>query len=143
MSLYKTMLVAVDLSDQAETVLTKAQELAELHGASLDVVSVAEMPVSGLGALAGHPVGGEMQLREEIHAALDKLVKDSGKPVKKIHALLGHPASSITDLGEKLGIDLLVVGSHGRHGLRALLGSTANAVLHGSEVDVLLIRIPG
>ena len=35
----------------------------------------------------------------------------------------------------------LVVGSHGRHGLALLLGSTANAVLHGAPCDVLAVRI--
>ena len=39
------------------------------------------------------------------------------------------------------GADLIVVGSHGRHGLALLLGSTANAVLHGAPCDVLAVRI--
>jgi universal stress protein A len=35
----------------------------------------------------------------------------------------------------------VVVGSHGRHGLALLLGSTANGVLHGSPTDVLAVRV--
>jgi len=34
-----------------------------------------------------------------------------------------------------------VVGSHGRHGLALLLGSTANGVLHGASCDVLAVRV--
>jgi universal stress protein A len=37
--------------------------------------------------------------------------------------------------------DLIVVGSHGRHGIKMLLGSTANAVLHHAHCDVLAVRL--
>ena len=37
--------------------------------------------------------------------------------------------------------DLIVVGSHGRHGLALLLGSTANDVLHGAPCDVLAVHL--
>ncbi len=37
--------------------------------------------------------------------------------------------------------DLIVVGSHGRHGLALLLGSTANDVLHGAPCDVLAVSL--
>ncbi|TNF89176.1 MAG: universal stress protein, partial [Gammaproteobacteria bacterium] len=39
------------------------------------------------------------------------------------------------------GADVIVVGSHGRHGLALLLGSTANGVLHGATCDVLAVRV--
>ena len=39
------------------------------------------------------------------------------------------------------GADLIIVGSHGRHGLALLLGSTANGVLHGASCDVLAVRV--
>jgi len=38
-------------------------------------------------------------------------------------------------------VDLIIVGSHGRHGWRLVLGSTANAVLHGARCDVLAARV--
>ena len=47
----------------------------------------------------------------------------------------------ILETARELGADLIVVGSHGRHGLALLLGSTANAVLHGAPCDVLAVRI--
>jgi universal stress protein A len=40
-----------------------------------------------------------------------------------------------------LNVDLIVVGSHGRHGLQLILGSTANAVLHHASVDVIAVRV--
>jgi universal stress protein A len=38
-------------------------------------------------------------------------------------------------------VDLIIVGSHGRHGLALIFGSTSNSVLHGAPCDVLAVRI--
>ncbi len=54
---------------------------------------------------------------------------------------VGRPESEIHRLAKEQGVDLVVVGSHGRRGIQLLLGSTANGVLHGSECDVLAVRI--
>ena len=51
------------------------------------------------------------------------------------------PKPKFTASRRKKPIDLVVVGSHGRHGLALLLGSTANGVLHGSPTDVLAVRV--
>jgi universal stress protein A len=44
-------------------------------------------------------------------------------------------------MAEKINADLIVVGTHGQSGLRLLLGSTANAVLHGVKTDVLAVKV--
>lgn len=44
-------------------------------------------------------------------------------------------------MAEEQKADLIVIGSHGRHGLGRLLGSTANGVLQGAPCDVLAVRI--
>jgi len=54
---------------------------------------------------------------------------------------LGRAADKIHELAERQDCDLIVIGSHGQEGLRMLLGSTANAVLHGAPVDVATVRI--
>lgn len=58
------------------------------------------------------------------------------------HLLQGHPARAIHHVAQEEDVDLIVVGSHGRHGLGLLLGSTANGVLHGASCDVLAVRLP-
>jgi universal stress protein A len=55
--------------------------------------------------------------------------------------LIGSPAVEIRELAASLGVDLIVIGTHGKHGLGLLLGSTANAVLHGVPCDVLAVKI--
>jgi len=57
------------------------------------------------------------------------------------HIVLGHPAQEMHNLAKQENIDLIVVGSHGRHGLALIFGSTSNSVLHGASCDVLAVRI--
>jgi universal stress protein A len=53
----------------------------------------------------------------------------------------GAPHIEIQDLIKELGVDLLVIGTHGKHGVQLLLGSVANSVIHGVTCDVLAVRI--
>jgi len=55
--------------------------------------------------------------------------------------LQGSTKREILNIAEDEAIDLIVIGSHGREGLQLLLGSTANAVLHGAPCDVLAVRV--
>ena len=54
---------------------------------------------------------------------------------------MGAPKNVIIHQAEKLKADLIIVGSHGRHGIQLLLGSTANGVIHHAHCDVLAVRI--
>ena len=49
----------------------------------------------------------------------------------------------IFEVAHKQAVNPIAIGGHGRHGLALLLGSTANAVLHGATCDVLAVRIRG
>jgi universal stress protein A len=53
----------------------------------------------------------------------------------------GVPNQEIVQIAKQEQIDLIVVGSHGRHGLALLLGSTANSILHHATCDVLAVRL--
>ena len=57
------------------------------------------------------------------------------------HLSYGQPRQEIHQLASDQQCDLIVVGSHGRHGLALLLGSTANDLLHGAPCDVLAVRL--
>jgi universal stress protein A len=62
-------------------------------------------------------------------------------PESRQHLIFGRPESEIQRTADEFGADVIVVGSHGRHGLALLLGSTANGVLHGATCDVLAVRV--
>lgn len=53
----------------------------------------------------------------------------------------GVPKQEITQVADEQQADLIVVGSHGRHGLELLLGSTTNAILHHANCDVIAVRL--
>ena len=55
--------------------------------------------------------------------------------------MLGQPANEMRRMAKEENIDLIIVGSHGRHGLALIFGSTSNSVLHGAPCDVLAVRI--
>jgi universal stress protein A len=62
-------------------------------------------------------------------------------PHKNLHVLEGPPSVSICEYADKIGADLIVLGSHGASGWRVILGSTANSVVQRAICDVLTVRI--
>jgi len=146
MAEYQKILVAVDLSSESDEVLKKAQliasEEAVLHivfvQEPMDNVYVGIVPqsaaFSGLGDL-------EAQLGEELKQKLTVLGENFRVSSDHLHILNGSPAREIHRFAKENDIQLIVIGSHGQKGLQLLLGSTANAVLHGAGCDVLSVRI--
>ena len=79
----------------------------------------------------------EQQAKERLASICEPLnVADENQLV-----ILGQPATEMRRLARERDIDLIVVGSHGRHGLALIFGSTSNSVLHGAPCDVLAVRI--
>ena len=146
MATYQKILVAVDLSSESELVLEKAQLIAgadaEIHVVyvqePMDNVYVGIVPqsaaFSGLGDL-------ESQLGEELKQKLAALGEKFNLAPDHLHILNGSPANEIHRFADESGTQLIVIGTHGQKGFQLLLGSTANAVLHGAGCDVLSVKI--
>lgn len=139
---YNNILVAVDLSDEANQVAEKAARIAAQQGAQLHIVHVVE-PLS-------FAYGGDIpidfstiqeEIQQQAEARLHALCNQLNLPLERLHIAFGRPENEIHLLAEKLSVDLIIVGSHGRHGFALLLGSTANGVLHGAKCDVLAMRV--
>jgi len=139
--MYKHILFATDLADDAEFVISKVQGMREFTGAALTLIHVVEpMPGYSYAYLGIEDIEG--QLIEESKTALAELGKKLNVTGKDLLVEVGPTKSKIQSVAEDLGVDLIVCGSHGRHGLSLLLGSTANAILHGAKCDVLVVRLP-
>jgi len=146
MATYQKILVAVDLSSESAMVLQRAQTIADSNAdiqlvyvqEPMDNVYVGIVPqsaaFSGLGDL-------EAQLGKELQQKLTVLGNKFNLPSDHQHILHGSPAHEIHRFANDHGIELIVIGTHGQKGLQLLLGSTANSVLHGSNCDVLSVRI--
>ena len=143
MSTYTNLLLAVDFSKNTDDVINKGIALAEAFDARISLVHVVEFAQVDLSNELVMPQ--ELELDQELLALAEKrmqeLVDKYGLADKTRFVRQGSTKREILHIAEQEGIDLIVIGSHGREGLQLLLGSTANAVLHGAPCDVLAVRV--
>ena len=147
--MYKKILIASDGSEIARRAAEQAFGLARLTGAKLYAVFIIDTRT-----LPGaHPILPESmapyyfsileELKKAGEATLQDLVDVAQKQGIAIErkVIEGTPAAGIIDAARETSADLIVLGTHGRTGIGALLiGSTAQAVVHGARVPVLLVR---
>jgi len=140
---YQHILVAVDLTDECHPVMVRAQALAINSQAKLSLVHIVEPLAMAFGGDV--PMDLSMLQQQQFEQARERLDSFAGRypelACEQRHLAYGQPRQEIHRLAEEQSCDLIVVGSHGRHGLALLLGSTANDVLHGAPCDVLAVRL--
>ena len=141
MSDYKKVLVAVDSSDEAIQVLQAANALPGIAEAQVSVLHVAEPPQAAYGQWLVYLPIDEDQLLARLQERLDERVAQSGLRVDSTRVDFGRAVDEILKTANDDAVDIIVIGSHGRHGIKLLLGSTANGVLHRAPCDVLSVRI--
>jgi universal stress protein A len=161
--MYKNILVAIDLEGGSEQVLAKAAELAggncncdcnedcscQCHKKSkVFLLNVGHFPVpTYAGVYGGGAYGGPEyyidfnDIRENLLPKLESMAKEYQLNEATVVVEFGRPTDLIIEVAEREDIDLIILGSHGKHGVALLLGSTADGVLHHAECDVLAVRI--
>lgn len=139
--MYKHILFATDLTDDTDFIINKVRGIQSLTDAQLSLIHVVEpLPGYSYAYLGIEDIEG--QLIEEARNALRKLGETLSVSANHQFIEVGPTKSKILNVANDLKADLIVCGSHGRHGLSLLLGSTANAILHGAKCDVLTVRLP-
>lgn len=139
--MYKHILFATDLSEDTYHLLEKVRQMRMLTDGLLSIVHVVEpLPGYSYAYLGIEDIEG--QLLNEARQSLTKLGEKMNVVPKHLFIEVGPTKTKILKIAEEIGADLIICGSHGRHGLSLLLGSTANAVLHGANCDVLTVRLP-
>jgi universal stress protein A len=133
----KTILHPTDFSEHSSNALRLASALASDYDAQLVIVHVIAAPLFlSDGVIFLNPECGQADLREE----LDHLeIPDSGIGViRRLEE--GNPATEIVNLAQLCHADLIVMGSHGRGGLRRwLMGSVAEVVMRQARCPVLIM----
>ncbi|MCB1700076.1 MAG: universal stress protein [Pseudomonadales bacterium] len=144
MSDYVKILVAIDLSEDSNRILQRARGVASSDTAELHIIHVIE-PLSFAygGDIPMDFSGIQDEIYQQATQQLERFAASNGVDEAHRHIVMGRPEVEIHSHAEELGADLIVVGSHGRHGLALLMGSTANGVLHGAKRDVLAVRVGG
>jgi len=145
MSDYKHVMIAIDGSEESTKVLARGMALAKA-GPHISVVQVFDTLVGNYSyeLNMGDFALAQREYEEAVAKSTRELLKKEcpSLPAEAVHFLRGKPASEIKRLAQSLHVDLLVIGSHGQGALKAaVLGSTANAVLHGIQCDVYTVRV--
>ena len=143
---YKHILVAVDFSATSARVAEKAMEIARQNDARFSLLHVVDYlpPLGFADDFMPSPalLVDENELMKHGKSSLELFAKKENIPVNvPRHVMLGAPKQEIVDFASRQGVDLIVLGSHGRHGIGRLLGSTASSVLNHAACDVLAVRI--
>lgn len=143
MALYRKLLLAIDFASHTEDLCQHAAKLAEIHDATLSLIHVVEPIVtdSAFDTLPPLPVDFDDLLVQQARTRLEQLTQRYGIKEKNLYLEIGVTKREILRVAQEQEIDLILVGSHGRHGVELLLGSTANAVLHHADCDVLAVRL--
>jgi len=143
---YKKILTAIDLTDEAQQVLDQARETTKQNGGELSLIVVVK-PINqvysgfDVAALSADVAMIEADAVRQAQTRVAEYAKLLSIPANRTYVGRGNPAHEIREMAAELGVDLIVLGTHGRHGLGLLLGSTATGVLHGCPCDVLTVRI--
>jgi len=140
---YRHILLATDLSGASDQVAQRARELADAANAKLSVVHVIENSPVAYGGEFSIPIDVNLQQTLEAQAmqGLAELGKKYHIDPDHQHIGSGSVKLAVVDLAHDLNADLIVVGTHGHHGIAILLGSRANAILHNAKCDVWVVKI--
>lgn len=142
---WKRILCPVDFSDPVEVILKTAVELVEHFGSELLLFHAYELPGYTLpeGSIVASPrMLQDLADRVDVHLAEWKRKAESLGAVNVATAKsIGEPASRIVDFAREGSFDVIVMGTHGRTGVRhALLGSVAERVVRHSRCPVLVVH---
>jgi universal stress protein A len=143
MANYQHILVAVDFSDENSRLMEKALEIAHGQQAQISLIHVVEYTSAMYTGDVPLPedLNMDQRMAEQATDKLATLADEYGIQKTGRRVEIGVPKREIVRVAEEIGADLIVIGSHGRHGLQLLLGSTANGVLHLAKCDVLAVRV--
>ena len=139
----RRVLVPIDFSESTPSALTHAKELAAVYDARLDLLHViTEIALPGVYGLEQVSVA-EPGVQERVREAMTDLVEQNpGAEVPfTIHVLVGYPAHDIAEFATEHDIDLIVIATHGRTGLKRLfMGSVAENIVRQACCPVFTMK---
>lgn len=144
MSIYNTVLVAIDPFVDCSQILKKANSIKSSDG-HIHLIHVMDIVMIFPSASLAPPSPDLPGFHEESKVSIHNLLLDMAKlydiPKDNIQIKVGSTAKQIRNFASEIKADVIVIGSHGRHGIGLLLGSTASSVIHGAPCDMLVIKI--
>jgi universal stress protein A len=143
MSTYSNVLAVVDLGPDSLAVARRARELCVNPAARLTLLHVVEfVPAEPLSDALLPTVQIEAELLERARTRLATLAAQVAPTATPFEVTTGNVKAEITRFAREGHHDLIVIGSHERHGLSILVNLTEDTVLHAAPCDVLAVRLP-
>jgi len=140
----RRILVPLDFSEHADSILEWAAHLAQEHGSTLILMHAYHLPVE-FQQMEGAYLPAEFwtQVKTEAEKALEghaAKLRPQGITVE-IEVVEGYPATAIEEEAARRQVDLIVIGTHGHTGLKhLLLGSVAERVVQKAPCPVLTVK---
>jgi universal stress protein A len=143
MTTYNRILAVVDLSSASRRVVARALQMAAgAPHTPLTLLHVVEfVPVEPLSDSLLPAVQIEAELLQQARQQLAALASAYGPATPAWEVCSGHVKSEIVRYARDGGFDLIVIGSHERHGLSIFVNLTEDTVLHAAPCDVLAVRL--
>ena len=142
MSIYRRILLVVDLGDQSALIGARARDLAATLGAELSVLHVVEyVPVEPMGETLLPAVQIEEELVQRARLRLAELTAKLGIGSVRRDVAAGNVKAEIVRAAQEQHADLIVLGSRERRGPSILVNFTEDTVLHAAPCDVLAVRL--
>jgi universal stress protein A len=144
MKSFSNILCATDFSDHCRIAAERAADLAQRYGAQLTVLHVVEhFPVDRSNSdIAPEDIDPKRYHEEKAQQCLAELTRHLDRPNvrQEVRFSIGSAQHEILRFVEEHAIDLVVIASHGRHGITTILGSTTYGMTHKCPCDVLAVR---
>jgi universal stress protein A len=142
MSVYRRILLVVDLTEDSLVIGRRAQALAAVLGAEVELLHVVEfVPIEPMGETLMPSVQIEDELLDRARQRLATLAGELGMAGSSTRVEAGNVKSEIVRVARERNSDLIVLGSRERHGLSILVNFTEDTVLHAAPCDVLAVRV--
>ncbi len=140
---YTHLLLASDLNSDNLAALAKAQALGQQSNAKLSLIHVVEgVPLYfGNEMILPETIEIERQMLDLAQNRMAEWAEKYNVPIANCHVESGVAKFVIAEFALENEVDLIVIGSHSRHGLAHFLGSTARAVLNKAHCDVLAVKV--
>lgn len=144
MSIYQKSIVAIDPCVESSDLIEKAIAVTS-DKSNITLVHVMEvmcaLPTAPYAPVVLDTSQIESQVKNSSIEHLKALIDKHGLASNAYKILNGSTAATIKAHAEENDCDAIIIGSHGRHGLGLLLGSTSSGVIHGCHCDVLVVRL--
>ncbi|HTP39461.1 MAG TPA: universal stress protein [Steroidobacteraceae bacterium] len=142
MSAYRRILAVVDLSGDSAAVAGRAAALARDWGSELRLLHVVEfLPIEPMGDTLVPVVQIDEQMQSRAQQQLVELGATLGLAPAACVCTTGAAKNEILRYARSYQCDLLVLGSHERHGVSILVNLTEDTLLHAAPCDLLAVRV--